>query len=271
MYNKVMNNEIKKMLEEEKIEYFGIVPFDDCKVINQPLLDRSFEGKRPKSVIMLLAPYYSGEYKEKNISLYAVPKDYHLYFKMLYSRLEKKLEESFCGYTFKGFSDHSPIGEIWAAARAGLGVIGDKYQLINEKYGSYTFIGEIITDMDFLEYDRHEIKYCSHCGACSAACPVKDGCLSEMTQRKGKIDEITSELIKKTGIVWGCDICQSSCPMNKNAAFTPIKFFLENLTPRISFEEISNMSKADFSERAYSWRGKKTILRNLSIYENKTH
>lgn len=269
MYNEIMNTIIKKMLEKEKIEYFGIVPFQDCRIINRPLLERSFDGKNPKSVIMLLVPYYSGEHEGRNLSLYAVPRDYHLYFKMLYSRLEEKLKESFPQYTFKGFSDHSPIGEIWAAAMAGLGVIGDKYQLINEKYGSYTFVGEIITDIEFPEYDRHEVKYCSHCGACSKACPVEDGCLSEMTQRKGEIDEVTSELIKKTGIVWGCDICRSSCPMNNNISVTQISFFLENLTPKISSDEISEMNKEDFLKRAYSWRGRKTILRNLAVYENK--
>lgn len=56
--------------------------------------------------------------------------------------------------------------------------------------------------------------------------------------------------------------------MNKKAAITPISFFLKNLMPQISVSDIRTMSKKEFGERAYSWRGRKTILRNLSIYES---
>ena len=263
-----MDTVIRKLLNEEKIEYAGIIPFKECKVINQPLLDRSWQGKEPRSVIMISVPYFSGEYPERNVSLYAIARDYHLYFKELYERMIPKLSEEFPVFYFRGFSDNSPIGEIGAAAKAGLGIIGDKFQLINEKYGAYTFIGEILTDKDFDCYDLQEIKLCDHCGACSRACPVKDGCLSGMTQKKGEIDSDTAYLIRKTGIVWGCDICRTACPMNKKAAITPISFFLKNLMPQISVSDIRTMSKKEFGERAYSWRGRKTILRNLSIYES---
>ena len=144
-----MDTVIEKILNQEKIEYAGILPFSECRVINQPLLERSWRGGEIKSAIILLVPYWSGEHPERNVSLYAVPRDYHLYFRELHERLEKELAEAFPGYFFKGFADHSPIGETGAAAKAGLGVIGDKFQIINEKYGSYTFIGEILTDLVF--------------------------------------------------------------------------------------------------------------------------
>lgn len=258
-----MDKRIKTLLDNEKIEYAGFIPFSECTVINQPMLDRYCAGKEIKSALMLSVPYYAGDFPERNVSLYAVPRDYHLYFKQLYSRLVPALEEMFPGKFFRGFADSSPIGETGAAAKAGLGVIGDRFQVINEKYGSYTFIGEILTDLVPEEYDTVGVKLCPHCGACSRACPVKDGCLSEMTQRKGDPDPETVRLIRKTGIAWGCDICRTSCPMNRNAAITPIEFFREDLTPVVTAEMIEGMSKAEFLERAYSWRGKKTILRNI--------
>ncbi len=260
-----MRNLIKSLLQEEKIEYFGVIPFDECRVINQGLYDRSFESLRPKSVIMLLVPYYSGGHEERNVSLYAVPRDYHLYFKQLYARLESKLKEAYPDNFFAMFADHSPIGETYAAAKCGLGIIGDKFQLINEKYGSYTFLGGIFTDAEFDDYDINEVAFCSHCGKCSEACPVSNGCLSEITQKKGELSDFEINLIKENNTAWGCDLCRTSCPMNAGVEETPIEFFRESLMTNISCDEIERMSRDDFTARAFAWRGKKTILRNLKI------
>ncbi len=267
MYNKFMKNNIERILKEEKIEYFGIIPFSLCKIINQPLLERKWGDKEIKSAIMLLVPYYTGEYPDRNISLYAVSRDYHLYFNKLYERLIPQINKIYPNNTFVGFADNSPIGETGAAAIAGLGVIGDKSQLINSKYGSYTFIGEILTDLVFDSYDVHEISFCNHCGECTRACPVDEGCFSGLTQKKGILEKSTADLIKKTGSVWGCDICGMSCPMNKNISKTSIEFFYDKTMPLISSEIISKMPKEKFEERAFAWKGKNTILRNLTEYE----
>jgi len=263
-----MDTKIKALFAKEKIEYWGIIPFSECKIINSELLNRQCSGWEPKSVIMLAVPYYTGEHPGHNVSLYAIPRDYHLYFRGLYERLEGKLSELFPGHTFKGFADHSPIGETGAAAKAGLGVIGDKFQLITEDYGSYVFLGEILTDVIWEGYDVSEIRFCSHCGACHRACPVEDGCLSAMTQQKNEVDDKTARLIRETGIAWGCDLCRTSCPMNRSIKETPIEFFRRELTPVVSTKDVEAMSKVEFEQRAYSWRGRKTILRNLKILED---
>ncbi len=269
-YNGGMNAIVKSLLAEEKIEYFGILPFSECKVINPGLLERSCSDWEPKSVIMLAVPYYTGEHEGRNVSLYAVPRDYHLYFRGLYERLEGKLSVHFSGCHFKGFADHSPIGETGAAAKAGLGVIGDKFQLITKDYGSYVFLGEILTDAVFEEYDTTEVRFCHHCGACERACPVYEGCFSETTQRKGELDDEAKRLIGETGIAWGCDLCRTSCPMNRGIKETSIDFFRESLTPVVTSESVKTMSKGEFQERAYSWRGRNTILRNLAVLEKKS-
>ncbi len=260
-----MKNLINELLRDEKIEYFGILPMSEVKIINESLYERSFTDFEPKSVIVLLVPYYTGEFDKRNISRYAVPRDYHLYFKELYNRLEAKLTERYPEYSFKGFADHSPIGETYAAAKCGLGVVGDLFQLINDKYGAYTFIGEIFTDAVFDSYDVKDVNFCDHCGACKSACPCSDGCLSDITQKKGDLSEAEKKLILDNGSFWGCDVCREVCPMNQDVVTTPIDFFKQYLTPYITKELLENMSKDEFSQRAYSWRGKKTILRNLDI------
>lgn len=262
-----MNTIIKNLFTIEKIEYAAVIPFSACTIINRQLLERTCVGWIPQSAIVMLVPYYSGENMRRNVSLYAVPKDYHLYFHFLYERLEGELSKAYPQYHFKGFADHSPISEVLAGAQAGLGVIGDRFQLINETYGSYTFIGEILTDMPFEKYDLVDIRTCSHCGICSNACPSKERCLSELTQQKGDLSEETKALIRRTGIAWGCDICQTCCPMNSNPVKTPIEFFHEDLLPVVTSSLLQTMSKATLSARAYGWRGRQTILRNISLLE----
>ncbi|MBE6582640.1 MAG: epoxyqueuosine reductase [Ruminococcaceae bacterium] len=260
-----MKNLICELLKKEKIEYFGIIPMSEVRIINESLYERSFTDFTPKSIIMLLVPYYAGKFTGRNVSRYAVPRDYHLYFKDLYSRIEAELKAKYPAYSFKGFADHSPIGETYAAAKCGLGVVGDLFQLINEKYGSYTFIGEIFTDFEFETYDLTEVEFCDHCGMCKAACPCKDGCLSDITQRKGELSENEKKMIIESGCFWGCDVCREACPMNSSPVITPIDFFKQELTPCVTTELIEGMSKDEFKARAYSWRGKKTILRNLEL------
>ena len=73
------------------------------------------------------------------------------------------------------------------------------------------------------------------------------------------------EMIKAHNLVWGCDTCQEVCPHNRDVCETPIEFFCKDLLERIDAEMIENMSKDEFSKRAYAWRGKKTLLRNLGF------
>ena len=260
-----MKNIIQSILNTQSIEYFGVIRFSSCKVINKDLLDRTVTGWSPKSVIMVIVPYYSGEYKDRNISLYAVPKDYHLFFKQMYDAVLPQMKMNFPQNNFAAFADHSPIGETYAAALAGLGMVGDKFQLINEKYGSHVFIGEIITDLEFDSYDETEVMFCEHCGMCTKSCPSKDFCFSEITQRKGELSRKEEQMIIDQNCVWGCDVCRTVCPHNSNISITPIDFFKSDLITNVSEEMIEGMSKEEFKSRAYGWKGKKTIIRNIKV------
>lgn len=250
---------IKDFLLSQNIDTFSGVKSDKLSVIDQKRMPENV-----KSAVMFLIPYYTGKHRDRNVSLYAISLDYHLYIKELNGIFDGDGE-----HFFSFFADTSPINERDAALNAGLGVKGQNGLVINEKYGSFVFIGTILTDAEFDEDEYtfiDEKKTCMGCGLCVKRCDFLGGrcdfCLSELNQRKNVTDE-ELELIHSKKIRWGCDTCQEICPHNKDVCETPIEFFRRELLEKVDAETIENMSKDEFSKRAYAWRGKKTILRNL--------
>lgn len=270
---------LKTIFEDEQIEFFGVLPFSACHCRRPDLIERrGVSAQAIRSAIVFLVPYYIHDPKG-NISLYARSGDYHFYCDSLFERILPALQEKFGG-SFLGYADKSPIEENIAAAKAGLGVLGDNYMLINEKYGSFVFLAEILSTVspEELGYSGslEEAKGCLHCGACKHACPAEIDnmeCLSALTQKKGVLSEAQENYIRKYGSVWGCDLCQISCPLTKRAiesgVQTPISFFKENRISVLTEEILNAMTEEEFRARAFSWRGKAPLLRNLSIMAKK--
>lgn len=266
---------LKHFFDSEKIEYFSVLDYKNCIELSPPIMAR--EGFMPKSVILFLLPYYTGE--TENISRYAASFDYHIAIREVGERLTTHLLSHFPDAKMKIFGDHSPIAERHAALISGLGIAGDSGLLINEKYGTYTFIGDMITDIPSELLGKTEIvsiSTCNHCGACRRACPTGilrgegDCCLSAITQRKGDLLDREVDLMKKYNTVWGCDICQTACPHNKDPKKTPLDFFYKERISRLDKELLDKMSKDEFSRRAFAWRGRKTVERNLDLLYQKT-
>ncbi len=259
-------------LRERGIEYAAAVPFEKCEIINERRLGALEKSFTPRSVIVFLVPYYVGEEK-RNISKYAVSRDYHLFMRGLFDMICPALSEKYGG-NFRGMADSAPINEVKAAAYAGLGMKGDNGMLISGKYGAYVFIGAVYTDVLF-EDGGDKSEDCLHCGKCRAACPKKNGreCLSAVTQKKGALSDEEKEYVLEYGSVWGCDICADVCPFSKNAvkngAKTPIDFFYKDRTPYLTSDLINGMTEDEFKDRAYAWRGKAVIERNLGLLQNK--
>lgn len=265
---------VKEIFEKEKIEYVSALDIDASAIRRPDIVERrGMKADEVRCALVFLMPYYVND-GDGNISLYARPRDYHAYTAELFPRLEATLENTFGG-RFVGFSDKSPIEETGAALRAGLCVRGDSYVIINEKYGSFVFIGEFLTDVPAEKMGLcgapHKVGECLHCGACRRACPMKDGrdCLSAVTQKKGELTDDEKKYIVENGSVWGCDICQTICPMNKNIAETPIPFFRENRISRLDRKTLDEMSDEEFSRRAFSWRKKETVMRNIALFEGR--
>ncbi len=225
--------------------------------------------KNAKSVIVYLFPYYLGEafYEKSNVSKYAVPEDYHNIAGAYLDKITEEMKVRFPENSFSPFCDNSPVNEVESAVICGLGVRGRNSLLINKEYGSFVFIGEIVTDLEFPEYSLPEDRACLNCKKCEGACPggaVKNGktekekCFSHISQKKGELEEWEKELFYKNESIWGCDVCQNVCPMNKNIKVTPIKEFFSSAKNRFGLAD-------SIEGRAFSWRGKSVIERNFKI------
>ena len=268
-----MRDTVRKYLMEEGIEYFSILEYSACRELRPHLISR--EGIEARSVIIYLLPYFSVE--GENISSYAVGIDYHLVTRRINRELTERLSQKFGGNKFIGFGDHSPIDERHAALISGLGIRGDSGLLINEKYGTYVFIGEIVTDLEASRDDLTpltEEKRCIGCGKCKVACPTGilrgegDDCLSAITQKKGELSEYEIDLMTEYNTAWGCDICQRVCPYNNAPKKTDVSDFLSDTVSHLTSSILGGMDEPEFERRAYAWRGRKTIMRNLEILEN---
>ena len=261
---------ISQLLIKEGISCFAPISLRHCKIKKQYLLDKAKIASG--TAVIMAVPYFTPDCIGSAVSAYAVSRDYHLFFSELFSRILPILKENFPNTRFAGFADHSPIAEVEAAAAAGLGVIGKNGLLITEKYSSLVFIGEIILDAELTDAEPQKIKSCENCGICRARCPMKSGreCLSAVSQKKGELTDDDKNYIREYGAVFGCDICQLVCPHTKKAisektVFTEIPFFRFAPLPSPSAEDIKRMSDGEFALRAYSWRGRECIVRNLNI------
>ena len=260
-----MKDRIRAILAKEGLTQVGFLPFREARILNPRLVPAGAE-----SVILLLAPYDNGEPFSDGVSAYAHIDDYHRFYEELYARLRPALKEAFPGAHFWGFADHSPIDEKDSAAKAGLGVLGCNSLLINPVYGSYVFIGSLLTDLS-IPCEGQDILYCSRCGACKAACPVgavtesgilPERCLSALSQKK-RLTEEEKRLLITHGVAWGCDTCQTACPHNQKREFTTLPFFLANRHGNYTADEVEGMDGETFARHAFSWRGRERIAENL--------
>jgi epoxyqueuosine reductase QueG len=97
-----------------------------------------------------------------------------------------------------------------------------------------------------------------------------DKCLSAITQQKAPLSDDEMLLLKRYNTAWGCDLCQTACPHNKRAlregtATSPISFFREARIPYITPAVLAEMTDAEFASRAFSFRGRAVLERNLKV------
>ncbi len=173
------------------------------------------------------------------ISRYAWGDDYHEVMWRKLNDLEALLKERFAGpFTSRAYADTGPVAERVLAKHAGLGWLGKNTLLLNEKHGSWFFLGVILTSLELapsLEAgEMAPADLCGNCRQCLDACPtgalvepyVMDArrCISYLTiELRGDIPE---EFRAPMGWqVYGCDICQDVCPYNRAAPVSGLKEF----------------------------------------------
>lgn len=229
-----------------------------------------------KSAIVCLFPYYCGE-RDGNLSLYARSLDYHLVIKEKLSPVCDFIRTLSPDGECQIFADIGPEVDRRLAYEAGLGFYGKNKMLINDDFGSYFFIGYILCDLD-LAPDTPLQKTCMGCNRCIENCP--DGalgeefdinkCASHISQKKGDLTESEISILKKSNLVFGCDMCQRVCPHN-NITPKPMKEFTKDLIDNINLSDLENLSNREFMKkyksRAFSWRGKGVLERNIKLIE----
>ena len=264
---------LSEILQKNHIDCFAALPLSACKVTKPYLLERA--GITEGSVLLLAVPYFTPACAdpERNLSAYAVGRNYHAFFDALFEELLPLLKARYPEHRFAAFADHSPIAEIEAAARAGLGVIGKNGLLLTERYSSYVFLGELLTDA-LLPYTLVQPRSCEDCGLCQSACPMSriGTCLSALTQKKGELDGEEIAALRRWGSCWGCDLCQEVCPhtlraLQSGTIYTPIPYFHESNIPKLTLDVLDAMEEDEFLQRAYSWRKRETIRRNLLLLQ----
>ncbi|CDM95644.1 MAG: tRNA epoxyqueuosine(34) reductase QueG [Limnospira sp. PMC 1291.21] len=218
-----------------------------------------------RSLICVAINYYTPhqhkhEPQYAKISRYGWGRDYHRI-------LHKKLKQ-FCQWLkqqgehieARYYADTGPIQDKLWAQRAGLGWIAKNGNLITRNYGSWVFLGEVLTNL-VLEYDRPHTEHCGTCTRCLSACPTNaiaqpfvvdaNRCIAYHTI-ENRAETLPPEIATNLhNWVAGCDICQDVCPWNqrfakptKEAAFNP---YPENLAPTL--EELATISDETWSER----------------------
>jgi epoxyqueuosine reductase len=159
------------------------------------------------------------------ISVYAQGDDYHELIKSRLKALARWLQGRFGG-ELKVFVDTAPLLEKPLAEKAGLGWQGKHTNLVSREFGSWLFLGSILTTLD-LAPDAVEPTTCGTCHACLDICPTKAfpapyqldarRCISYLTiELKGPIPREFREALGNR--IYGCDDCLAVCPWNKFAS-----------------------------------------------------
>ena len=85
-------------------------------------------------------------------------------------------------------------------------------------------------------------------------------------QKKGELTKEEQALVLKTGLVWGCDLCQLCCPLNKGAEKTAVPFFYEERIEYLDENTLKALQGQAFKERAFAWRGRAVVERNVTLF-----
>ena len=201
--------------------------------------------------------------------------DYHYILQDKLERLARGIEELTADFEYKGMVDTGALVDTAVARRAGIGFIGKNGLVISKEFGSYMFLGELITNLE-LEPDQPVDYDCGDCNRCVEACPTScllgdstmyaKRCLSFQTQDKGMMDLEFRKKIKT--VIYGCDICQICCPYNKGIDSPPVV----DIDPDLAHPELIpflDLTNGQFREKfgliAASWRGKNILQRNAII------
>jgi epoxyqueuosine reductase len=276
-------NELKEILMNHRDKGFES-GFEEPDIEKRVHPERSFDN--PQSIIAIAIAYPSklsdpprselGAYRGI-LSRSAWGADYHHVLRDRLAKLEAFIADRVTGVRMESMVDTGALVDRAVAERAGMGWVGKNCAVITPEWGSWVYLGEMITNIPFLS-DTSIIDQCGDCTLCIDACPTgalvgpgqlnASRCISFVTQTKGFVED---ELMRKIGNrLYGCDTCQVVCPKNKGKNWThqpELQPDNEKVKPLLI--PLLSMTNKEFKEQyglsASSWRGKKPIQRNAVI------
>lgn len=235
---------------------------------------------KPGGVYVAAFPYFAGR-SPGNLALYCRGEDYHRVLLRRLTHVCEALQREHPAHQFLPGTDSSPLPERLLARLAGLGEVGEHGLLILPPYGSYLFLGTILTDLPLESTLPSAAGACTHCGACRRACPTQaltakgfdhTRCLSHLSQKKGDLSPWEADALRNSPLIWGCERCQAACPHNHKPQETEIAEFREPLLSCLHAEDLADLTNRGFRERygdrAFAWRGPAVLRRNLALRQD---
>jgi epoxyqueuosine reductase len=218
-----------------------------------------------QSVICVALNYYTPHQRPEGqeyakISRYGWGKDYHKVMHKKLKALANWLSEQGEGIQARYYADTGPVQDKVWAQRAGIGWIAKNGNVITREYGSWVFLGEVLTNLA-LTPDAPHTEHCGSCTRCIDACPTgaiakpfvvdANRCIAYHTieNRAQELPESVKPHLR--GWVAGCDICQDVCPWNQRFAhITDVEEFQPypwNIAPKLT--ELANISDEEWNQR----------------------
>ncbi len=218
-----------------------------------------------RSLISLGLNYYTPhQHSQKleigKISRYGWGRDYHKVMGKKLKSLSNWLRSHDDSIITRYSVDTAPIQDKVWAQRAGLGWIAKNGNLITRKYGSWVFLGEVLTNLE-LTPDTPHTSHCGTCTRCLTACPTgaivkphvvdANRCIAYHTieNRQPELPENIADNL--SGWVAGCDICQDVCPWNQRFAqetdISDFQPYRANIQPQLS--ELATLDDTEWDQR----------------------
>ncbi|RKD21007.1 tRNA epoxyqueuosine(34) reductase QueG [Ammoniphilus oxalaticus] len=203
--------------------------------------------------------------------------DYHHVLRRKLKQLEEYILEFVPDAKCESMVDTGALSDRAVAERAGLGWVGKNTSLITPEFGSWVYLGEMITSIPFPP-DTPLEDGCGDCTLCMDHCPTdafeqpgqlnSQKCLAFVTQLKNYVPEAFRESVGNR--VYGCDTCQQVCPKNRKINFTHHPEFQPDpelakplLKPLLTIG--NKRFRETFGPTAAAWRGKKPLQRNAIL------
>lgn len=212
-----------------------------------------------RSLVCVALNYYTPDQRPEGeeyakVARYGWGRDYHKVIHKKLKQLATWLESLDQGIRARYYADTGPVQDKVWAQKAGIGWIAKNGNVITREYGSWVFLGEVLTNLE-LESDRPSTEHCGTCTRCIQACPTgaitepfvvdANRCIAYHTieNRAENLPQTVAPHLQ--GWVAGCDICQDVCPWNQRFSqvtdVTDFQPYPGNVSPKlIELAEISD-------------------------------